>query len=132
MEGGLRRPGATGVQSNGRAGRESYMGVVKEVTDETFAEEVEQAEGVAMVDFWAAWCGPCRLVAPIVAQLATEYEGQVTVAKLDVDSSQRTAMRFNIRSIPSILFFKDGQHVDTVIGAVPKQQLEQRLKRHLG
>lgn len=108
------------------------MGVVKEVTDETFAEEVEQAEGVAMVDFWAAWCGPCRLVAPIVAQLATEYEGQVTVAKLDVDSSQRTAMRFNIRSIPSILFFKDGQHVDTVIGAVPKQQLEQRLKRHLG
>lgn len=108
------------------------MGVVKEVTDETFAEEVEQATGVAMVDFWAAWCGPCRLVAPIVDQLASEYAGQVTVAKVDVDSSQRTAMRYNIRSIPSILFFKDGQHVDTVIGAVPKKQLEQKLKQHLG
>ncbi len=108
------------------------MGVVKEVTDETFAQEVEQVEGVAMVDFWAAWCGPCRIVSPIVDQLAQEYAGQVKVAKVDVDSSQRTAMRFNIRSIPSILFFKDGQHVDTVIGAVPKQQLEHKLKLHLG
>ncbi len=107
------------------------MGVVKEVTDETFEQEVEQVEGVAMVDFWAAWCGPCRIVSPIVDQLAEEYAGQVKVAKVDVDSSQRTAMRFNIRSIPSILFFKDGQHVDTVIGAVPKHHLEQRLKQHL-
>ncbi len=107
------------------------MGAVKEVTDETFAEEVEQVEGVAMVDFWAAWCGPCRLVAPIVDELAQQYAGVVTVAKLDVDSSQRTAMRFNVRSIPSILFFKDGQLVDMVIGAVPKQHLEQKLKQHL-
>lgn len=104
---------------------------VLEVTDETFAEEVEQNEGVAMVDFWATWCGPCRLVSPIVSELAEEYDGRVKVAKLDVDSSQRTAMRFNIRSIPSILFFKDGEHVDTVIGAVPKQTLEQKLKEHL-
>ncbi|NIN70841.1 MAG: thioredoxin [Gemmatimonadetes bacterium] len=107
------------------------MGFVKEVTDETFAEEVEQIDGVAMVDFWAAWCGPCRLVAPIVEDLAQEYEGQIKVAKLDVDASQRTAFRFNIRSIPSILFFKDGEHVDTVIGYVPKQALEQKLKQHL-
>lgn len=106
--------------------------MVKEVTDATFAEEVEGAEGVAMVDFWAAWCGPCRLVSPIVDQLAHEYAGQVTVAKLDVDTSQHTAMRFNVRSIPSILFFKDGEHVDTVIGAVPKQHLEQKIKKHLG
>ncbi len=107
------------------------MSTVVEVTDETFAEEVEQIKGVAMVDFWAAWCGPCRLVGPIVDELAHEYEGQVKVAKVDVDASQRTAMRFNIRSIPSILFFKDGEHVDTVIGAVPKQALEQKLQSHL-
>ena len=107
------------------------MSTVVEVTDETFAEEVEQIEGVAMVDFWAAWCGPCRLVSPIVDELAHEYEGQIKVAKVDVDASQRTAMRFNIRSIPSILFFKDGEHVDTVIGAVPKQALEQKLQSHL-
>jgi thioredoxin 1 len=104
---------------------------VKEVDDATFGEEVERSEGLAMVDFWAAWCGPCRLVGPIVDELAEEYEGQVTVAKVDVDTSQRTAMKFNVRSIPSILFFKDGEHVDTVIGAVPKHSLEAKLKQHL-
>ncbi len=108
------------------------MSAVLEVTDETFEQEVEQAEGVAMVDFWAAWCGPCRLVGPIVDELAQEYAGQVKVAKLDVDASQRTAMKFGIRSIPSILIFKDGQLVDSVVGAVPKQHLEQKLKQHLG
>ena len=107
------------------------MSAVMEVTDETFEQEVEQAEGVAMVDFWAAWCGPCRLVGPIVDELAREYAGQVKVAKLDVDASQRTAMKFGIRSIPSILIFKDGQLVDSVVGAVPKQHLEQKLKQHL-
>jgi thioredoxin 1 len=107
------------------------MAAVMEVNDESFAEEVEQIEGLAMVDFWAAWCGPCRIVSPIVDELAREYEGKVKVAKVDVDASQRTAMRFNIRSIPSILFFKDGQHVDTVIGAVPRQTLEQKLLSHM-
>jgi thioredoxin 1 len=84
-----------------------------------------------MVDFWATWCGPCRMVAPVVEQLATEYAGQLKVGKLDVDANQQTAMRFNIRSIPSILFFKDGKHVDTVVGAVPKPMLERKIQEHL-
>jgi len=114
-----------------KRGVESEMAAVMEVNDTNFGEEVEQTDGVAMVDFWAAWCGPCRLVSPIVDELAREYAGRVKVAKLDVDASQRTAMRFNIRSIPSILFFKDGAHVDTVIGAVPKQVLAQKIKEYL-
>lgn len=101
------------------------------VTDENFASEIEGADGLSMVDFWAAWCGPCRMVAPIVEQIATEYEGQIRVGKLDVDANQRTAVRFNVRSIPSILFFKDGQLVDTVVGAVPKPMLERKVKELL-
>jgi thioredoxin 1 len=107
-------------------------GNVIEVTDADFATEVEGAEGLAMVDFWAVWCGPCRMVAPIVEQLAGEYAGRVKVTKLDVDANQRTASRFNVRSIPSILFFKDGQLVDTVVGAVPRGVLEGKVKEHLG
>ena len=102
-----------------------------EVTDGNFGNEIEGSEGLAMVDFWAAWCGPCRMVAPVVEQLATEYEGRIKVGKLDVDANQQTAMRYNIRSIPSILFFKDGKHVDTVVGAVPKQMLERKIEEHL-
>jgi thioredoxin 1 len=101
-----------------------------EVTDETFAEEIEGAEGLAMVDFWAEWCGPCRMVSPIVEELAGEYPDSVKVGKVDVDENQKTAQKFNIRSIPSILFFKDGEHVDTVVGAVPKAQLEKKIQEH--
>jgi thioredoxin 1 len=101
------------------------------ITDDNFAQEIEGADGLAMVDFWAAWCGPCRMVAPIVEQLAGEYSGRLKVGKLDVDSNQRTASRFNIRSIPSILFFKDGQLVDTVVGAVPKPALERKIQEHI-
>ncbi|MGK7311003.1 MAG: thioredoxin [Candidatus Longimicrobiales bacterium M2_2A_002] len=102
------------------------------VDDATFEAEIEGSEGLAMVDFWAEWCGPCRMVGPVVKQLAAEYEGKVKVGKLDVDENQQTAMRFNIRSIPSILFFKDGKHVDTVVGAVPKPMLERKIEEHLG
>jgi len=107
-------------------------GLLVAVSDASFATEIEGAEGLAMVDFWAEWCGPCRMVAPVVEQLASDYEGKLKVGKLDVDENQQTAMRFNVRSIPSILFFKDGQHVDTVVGAVPKQMLERKIEEHLG
>ena len=100
------------------------------VTDSNFTTVIEGEKGLALVDFWAAWCGPCRMVAPVIEQLATEHEGKVTVGKLDVDANQQTAMRYNIRSIPSILFFKDGRHIDTVVGAVPKALLERKIQEH--
>jgi thioredoxin 1 len=102
-----------------------------EVSDESFEEEIEQQQGVTLVDFWAAWCSPCQVIAPSVAQLAEEYEGRVKVAKLDVDTNQKTAMRFNVRSIPTLLVFKDGTLVDTVVGAVPKDHLVNTLEKHL-
>ena len=104
---------------------------IAHVTDATFASEVEQAPGLVLVDFWATWCGPCQVIAPILEQLAGQHSGKVKIAKLDVDSNQQTTLRFNVRSIPSILFFKNGQHVDTVIGAVPKATLEGKIKQHL-
>ena len=102
------------------------------VTDADFAREVEQHDGVTMVDFWAGWCGPCQMVAPIVEEIAGEYDGRVKVAKLDVDANQNTAARFGVRSIPSILFFKDGKHVDTMVGMVPKPHIVEKIEQHLG
>jgi thioredoxin 1 len=107
-------------------------GTMLQVTDATFAQEIEGHGGLAMVDFWAVWCGPCQIIAPSVEQLAGEYAGRLKVAKLDVDANPQTTMRFNVRSIPSVLFFKGGKVVDTVVGAVPKSQLTQRVERHLG
>jgi len=106
--------------------------VITEITDDNFADEIEKGEGLYMVDFWAVWCGPCRLVAPIVEQLADEYRDKgLKVGKLDVDTNQQTAVRFSVRSIPSILFFKDGALVDTVVGAVPRPHLEEKIQKHL-
>ncbi len=102
-----------------------------EVTDATFGLEVEQYKGLVLVDFWATWCGPCRMVAPIMEQIAGEYDGKLKVTKMDVDANQRTPMRFNVRSIPSILFFKDGRHVDTVVGAYPKPAFLEKIQQHL-
>ena len=101
-----------------------------EVSDDTIVTEIEQHEGLAVVDFWATWCAPCRMIAPMVESLATEYAGTVKVAKLDVDNNQRTAARFNVRSIPTILFFKGGKLVDQVVGAVPRPALEAKFKEH--
>jgi thioredoxin 1 len=102
------------------------------VTDDEFATEIEQHPGLAVVDFWATWCAPCQMVAPVLEQLAQEYEGRVKVAKVDVDANPRTQIRFNIRSIPTLLFFKDGRVVDSVVGAVPKAYLVTKLNKHLG
>jgi thioredoxin 1 len=102
------------------------------VSDTDFSQEIEGHDGLAVVDFWATWCGPCQIVAPVMVQLAEEYEGRVKVAKLDVDGNQMTAMKYNVRSIPSVLFFKNGEHVDTVVGAVPKTYLVDKLEQHLG
>jgi thioredoxin 1 len=101
------------------------------VTDANFGDVIEEHDGLSLVDFWAVWCGPCRMIAPLIEQLSKEYEGRVQFGKLDVDSNQQTAVKYSIRSIPSILFFKDGKHVDTVVGAVPKAHLERKIEEHL-
>ncbi|MEO8636962.1 MAG: thioredoxin [Gemmatimonadales bacterium] len=103
-----------------------------QVTDATFAAEVEQSSGLVLVDFWATWCGPCLAVAPVIERLAEDYRGRVKVLKLDTDANQATAMKFNIRSIPTMLIFKDGQKVDTIIGADPRLRslIEAKLAQH--
>lgn len=102
-----------------------------EITDANFADEIEAADGLSMVDFWAEWCGPCRIVGPVVDDLAREYAGRVKIGKLDVDANPQTAFRFNVRSIPSILFFRGGEVVDTVVGAHPKASLESKILEHV-
>ena len=105
---------------------------VLNVTDTNFVAEIEQAKGLSLVDFWAVWCGPCQVIAPVIEQLAEQMAGKVKFAKLDTDTNQNTAVRFNVRSIPTIMFFKDGKHVDTVIGADPriKTILEGKIQQH--
>lgn len=100
---------------------------VLEVTDETFAAEVEGAQGLVLVDFGAAWCGPCRMMDPAVKQIAGDYAGRVKVAKVDTDANPQVSTRFNIRSLPTFLIFRDGTVVDQVIGAVPRQAIENKL-----
>ncbi len=102
-------------------------GNVTQVTDATFEATVVNADKPAMVDFWATWCGPCRIIAPHVEALAEEFAGKVIVAKVDVDSSRQTAIKFGIQSIPTLLFFKGGKMVDRVIGAVDKKVLKEKL-----
>lgn len=102
-----------------------------EVTDVNFKTEVLDSQVPVLVDFWAEWCGPCKMIAPAVAELAKEYEGRAKIVKLDVDSNNQTAFTYNIRSIPALLIFKNGKVVDQIVGAVPKQKLKERLEANL-
>ncbi len=97
------------------------------ITDDNFDEEVIKSDKPVLIDFWATWCGPCKMIAPIVEELVDEYEGKAKIGKLDVDNNQQTAIKFGVRSIPTILIFKEGKLKDTIIGAVPKGQIVQRL-----
>jgi thioredoxin 1 len=101
------------------------------VTDSTFEKVVLGAEQPVLVDFWAEWCGPCKMIAPVLEDLATELDGKLTIGELDVDDNQNTAMAYGIFSIPTLLLFKDGEPVERIVGYQPKPQLMNRLKAHL-
>jgi thioredoxin 1 len=99
-----------------------------ELTDQNFEELVIKADKPVVVDFWAEWCGPCRMVGPIIHELSDEYAGRVIMGKVDVDSNPETASRFSIRNIPTLLFFKDGKVVDKQVGALPKSNLAKKVE----
>lgn len=102
-----------------------------EITDSNFEEVVLKADKPVLVDFWAEWCGPCRMVGPVVEELANEYSGKAVIGKVDVDNNPEVSMKFGIRNIPALLFFKDGEIVDKQIGAVPKSVLAEKLDKQL-
>jgi thioredoxin 1 len=101
------------------------------LTNENFKEEILDASGVALVDFWAPWCGPCRMVAPIIDELATEYEGRVKIGKVNTDENMEISANYNIMSIPTMIVFKDGKAVDQIVGAYPKKEIASRLDKWL-
>lgn len=98
------------------------------LTDANFKQEVLESDEPVLVDFWAAWCGPCRVIAPAIEELAGDFEGRAKIGKLDVDHNPQTAMQYGVRSIPTLLFFKDGRVADQLIGAVPKKIMAEKLE----
>ncbi len=104
---------------------------VLEATDANFDQEVLKSEQPVLVDFWAAWCGPCKAIAPLVDELAASYEGKVRVFKMDVDKNSATPMRYNVRGIPTLLVFKGGQVKEQIVGYVAKEAIENALKKHV-
>ena len=105
--------------------------VASQVTDSTFKQEVLESEVPVLVDFWAPWCGPCRMVAPVVEEISDQYDGQVKVVKVNTDENPSVASQYGIRSIPTLMIFKGGQRVDMVVGAVPKTTLSNTLEKYL-
>jgi thioredoxin 1 len=107
-------------------------GTTAEFTESNFDQEVLRSPQPVLVDLWAAWCGPCRMVAPVIEELAEQYRGKVKIGKLNVDDHPQVAGRFRIMNIPTLLLFKGGQEVDRIVGVVPKEELTQRIERLLG
>lgn len=102
-----------------------------ELTDTNFQEEVLDKEGLTVIDFWAEWCGPCKMIGPIIEDLANDYEGKALIGKVNVDENPELSIKFGIRSIPTILFVKDGEIVDKMVGATSKQVLTSKVDEHL-
>ncbi|MCC7460574.1 MAG: thioredoxin [Proteobacteria bacterium] len=106
-------------------------GLVHDVSDAQFQEKVLQSGKITLVDFWAEWCGPCKAIAPIVNDIAVAYEGKINVMKMNIDDNPETPTQFHIKGIPTLILFKDGQMIDQIVGAVPKDRLEGMLKKHV-
>ncbi len=104
---------------------------IKQVTDDTFEEDVLKSDKLVLVDYWAEWCGPCKMIAPILDEVSSDYEGKVSIAKVNVDDNQATPAKYGIRGIPTLMLFKNGQLVDTKVGALSKSQLTLFLDNHL-